>query len=66
MRKINTEPLEFNDRIALDSFALAQALGCGKPMAIRIGSEAHARIQIGSRVLWNIKKVQEYLEEISQ
>ncbi len=65
MRKTNTEPLEFNDRLAVDSFGLAQALGCGKPMAIRIGSQARARVQVGKRVLWNINKVQNYLDSIA-
>ena len=62
---VNTQPLELNDRLALDSFGLAQALGCGKPMAIRIGSQARARVQIGKRVLWNLNKVQEYLDSIA-
>ncbi len=65
MRKTNTPMLNFDDKLALDSFALAQARGCGKPMAMQIGSLAKAKIKIGKRVLWNVKKVQEYLDEIS-
>lgn len=62
---VKSEPLEFKDRLAMDSFGLAQALGCGKPMAIRIGSQAKARVQVGKRVLWNLDKVQSYLDSIA-
>ena len=63
MRETDTRELKFDDILSLDSFHLAQALGCGKPMAIRIGMEARARVEVGKRVLWNVKKVQEYLDK---
>ena len=45
---------------------LASMLGCGEMTAVKIGTEAKARIKIGRRVLWNIAKVQEYLNTLSE
>lgn len=63
MRKTNVKELKFDDILCLDSFKLAQALGCGKPMAIQIGMEARARVEVGRRVLWNIEKIKEYINK---
>lgn len=65
MRKTNVEPVEFKDKLAMGSAELSQALGCGKPMAIQIGSQAKARVQVGKRVLWNLNKIQRYLDSIA-
>ncbi len=45
---------------------LQNLLNCGRPTAIEIGTKAQARIQIGRRVLWNVEKVNRYLELISE
>ena len=45
---------------------LRRMLGCGRDNAIRIATEAGARIEIGRRVLWNVDKVQKYLDSISK
>ncbi len=45
---------------------LASMLGCGEATAIKIGTEAKARMKVGRRVLWNIAKVQEYLNTLSE
>lgn len=43
-----------------------QALLCvGRQTAVRIGTSANARVQVGKRVLWNVGKVQRYIDEIS-
>lgn len=43
-----------------------QALLCvGRQTAVRIGTSANARVQVGKRVLWNVGKVQKYIDEIS-
>lgn len=52
--------------LTLDTQGLCQALNCGRETALKIGLEANARIQIGRRVLWNINKIQVYLDEISE
>lgn len=53
-------------QLACGTDALSGAMGCGKETAIKIATAAGARIQIGRRVLWNISKVQKYLDEISE
>ena len=47
--------------ISVDTNGLQTILGCGRSTAIQIGTEACARILIGKRVLWNIEKIQQYL-----
>ena len=43
-----------------------QALLCvGRQTAVRIGTSSNARVQVGKRVLWNVGKVQKYIDEIS-
>ena len=58
-------PISTINRLAMDSVDLAEALGCGKASAVQIGTCAKARVQIGRRVLWNVSKVQTYLDAIA-
>ncbi|MBR3401560.1 MAG: hypothetical protein IKG67_04885 [Parasporobacterium sp.] len=41
---------------------LQKMLGCCYNTAVRIGSDAGARIQIGSMVRWRVSKISEYLD----
>ena len=41
-------------------------LHCGRKTAVRIGTEASARMQIGRKVLWNLKKIQQYLDSVAE
>lgn len=50
----------------LDSQELQIMLCCGRVSAVKIGEAAGARVQIGRRVLWNVSKIQKYLDEISE
>ena len=52
--------------VAVDMQGLQAMLNCGRKTATDIGTKAGARIQIGRRVLWNVGKVQKYLDSISQ
>lgn len=55
------------DRISVSSEELALILGCGRKMAVETGTAARAKVQLGNRrVLWNVKKVQEYLDALSE
>lgn len=51
-------------KMAVDSHELQTLLGCGQTAAIKIGTDAKARVQIGRRVLWNVNAVQRYLDAI--
>ena len=64
MRK-TTESEANVQKSAVDTAGLMNILSCGRPAAVQIGDEAHARIQIGRRVLWNVDKVNKYLDKIS-
>ncbi len=55
-----------NQRKTVDTFELQSMLGCGRKGAVDIGTAAGARVQIGRRVFWNVKKVQQYLDAISE
>ncbi|MBQ4536227.1 MAG: hypothetical protein II994_01255 [Lachnospiraceae bacterium] len=55
-----------NSPILVDTLGLQEMLCAGRPAAIKIGTEAGARVQAGRRVFWNVKKVQQYLDQISE
>lgn len=52
--------------VTVDTITLMEMLHTGRPAAVKIGTEAGARVQIGRLVLWNVKKIQEYLDLISE
>lgn len=53
------------NRLLVDSAELQILLGTGRPTAVKVGTDAGARVQIGHRVLWNVQKIQKYLDTIS-
>ena len=50
----------------IDSKQLMEMLNCGRSTAEKIANDAGARVKIGKRVLWNVKKIDEHLEKISK
>lgn len=50
----------------VDTEELKQMLCAGRAAAVRIGTDAEAKVQSGRRVLWNVKKVQKYIDMISE
>ncbi len=54
------------DKRTIDTVGLQAMLSSGRKTAVEIGNAAGARIQIGRRVLWNVGKVQKYLDFISE
>ncbi len=52
--------------LAINTNTLMKVLNCGRYTAIKIGDNAGARISIGKRVLWNIKRIQKYLDDIAE
>lgn len=59
--RVNTE-----HKLTVSTPVLQSMIGCGKDTAIKIGTEAKARVKIGRRVLWNVEKVSSYLNSISK
>ena len=64
MRKTSESITE--KRLAVDTKELQSMLCCGRDTAVKIGTESKARFQVGKRVLWNVSKVQDYLNRLSE
>ena len=54
------------DNLTVDTAGLKNLLNAGHQTAVEIGTAAGAKITVGRRVLWNISKIQKYLDEISE
>ena len=65
MLKTQTEGMNEN-RKTVTTAELKQSLGCGRAAAVKIGTAAQARVTVGRRVLWNVSKIQQYLDSVSE
>lgn len=67
-RKMNrTKRTDYDiECVAVDTEKLQGLLSSGRKTAVEIGTAAGARIQVGRRVLWNMNKIQKYLDMISE
>ena len=54
------------NKLAVDIFELQSMLGCGKKSAEDIGKMAGAIFHIGRRKLYNVEKIQMYMNAASQ
>ena len=52
--------------LTVDTAGLQKITNSGRQTAVEIGMAAGARIQIGRRVMWNVKKIERYLDSISE
>lgn len=53
-------------KATIDTKELQNMLSCGRVTAVQIGNDAGAKVQIGRRVLWNVRKINSYLDSISE
>ena len=51
--------------VLIDTKELQKVTSCGRDGAIKLGTAAGARVQLGRRVLWNTAKIRAYLDPIS-
>lgn len=65
MNKTTKSDIHCSKMITANTKTLAESLDCGRATAVKIGEAAGAKIQIGRRVLWNVSKVQNYLNSLS-
>ena len=70
MRKTNQGnahgyPKDILRPLSVDTGGLQTILSCGRSTAVQIGTDAGAKVIVGKRVLWNVAKVQEYLNDVS-
>lgn len=54
------------DKICVTTESLQDLLDCGRPTAVEIGKQAGARVEIGKRLLWNVSKVQSYIDSLAE
>ena len=64
MRKTTTTPV--TERITVDVDQLQKMLSIGRANAYKIGEDAGAIIRIGRRKLFNVRKIQEYMDSLSE
>lgn len=63
---MRTDNIASTDNLAVNTSMLMKMLNCGKPTAIKIGTEAGAKIIIGRKILWNPRIIRRYLDDISE
>lgn len=67
MRKTKTNGEARNiDKICVTTEGLQDLLDCGRATAVEIGGQAGARIEVGKRLLWNVSKVQSYIDSLAE
>jgi len=66
MQKTAESFLNVEQRILLATSDLQSLLSCGYSSAIKLGNNAHAKVKIGKRVLWNRQKIEAYLNDITE
>ena len=54
------------EKKTVDTDGLKEMLSSGRKTAVEIGMAAEARVQVGRRVLWNVRKIQRYLDKVSK
>lgn len=64
MRKTNKAEVGAT-KLLVNTEELQAMLSCGRGTALKIGDLSEARVEIGRRVLWNVRKVQEHLDDIA-
>jgi hypothetical protein len=63
---MRTDNITSTDNLAVNTPTLMKMLNCGKPTAVKIGTEAGAKIIIGRKILWNPRIIRRYLDDISE
>ena len=57
---------DIKDCRTVDTPTLQRLLSCGRFTATEIATAAGARVKVGRRILWNVNKIQQYLDSISE
>ncbi len=66
MRKTRETGTSLENKKTVDTIGLQSMLSYGRVSAVEIGTAAGAKITVGRRVLWNVGKIQKYLDSISE
>lgn len=65
-QKKKVSPTNLKDKRLVNTANLMELLDCGKSTAIKIGNRAGAKVCIGRKLLWNVKLIQQYLDNIAE
>ena len=65
MHKTQSNAIQLHNRLAVTTPTLQAYLDCGRNSAVKVGTAAKAMIKVGKRVLWNVRKVQRYLDTVT-
>ena len=63
---MNNKTFDNTKKIAVNTEELMEIVGVGKNTAYKIGEDAGAVIRIGRRKLYNLSKIQAYLDSITE
>ena len=55
-----------NNKMLVDTIGLQEMLSSGRQVALEIGNAAQAKVISGRRIFWNVRKVQQYIDAISE
>lgn len=55
-----------DNSLAVNTSTLMKMLSCGRPTAVKIGTQAGAKIIVGRKILWNPRIIRRYLDDISE
>jgi hypothetical protein len=66
MQKTTAFQAKTSNEILVDTAGLMACTHAGRATAVKIGTEANARVQIGRRVFWNVGKVRQYIDQIAE
>ena len=65
MKRTTDSEMDISKKILLNTDELQSMLSCGRYSAIKIGTDAEARVKIGKRILWHREKIEKYIITIS-
>lgn len=61
-----TKKTESGTKITVDTVGLQELLGCGRMAALEIGERAGAKIKIGRRTLWSVRKIMDFIDSVAE
>jgi len=65
-KKENAPINELNQKLLVNTSDLMRLLSCGRPYAVKTGTEAGAKVMLGRKVMWNVAAVQKHLDRIAE
>ena len=64
MRKTLDRNKDDEKKICVNAETLAQMLDCGRATAVKIGTDAGAKFNIGRRAFYKVSVIEEYLDTL--